>query len=92
MDYTKIKNKWKWKKNDEKYLENKLGPWKYKYKSDIGLGPKYTFGKKLKKFKNPGPGSYNIKTDIFNGPKYTIRLKIKEEEKKIMIIKKLHLY
>ena len=64
MDYPKIKNKWKWKKNGEKYLEKELGPGKYKYKSDIGLGPKYTFGKKLKKFKNPGPGSYNIKTDI----------------------------
>ena len=83
------------KKNDEKYSEKELGPGKYKYKSDIGLGPKYTFSKKLKKFKkfkNPGPGSYNIKADIFNGSKYTIGLKIKEEEKKIMIIKKLHLY
>ena len=37
------------KKNDEKNLEKGLGPGKYKYKSDIGLGPKYTFGKKLKK-------------------------------------------
>ena len=44
--------------------EKELGPGKYKYKSDIGLGPKYTFGKKikkLKKFRNPGPDSYNIK-------------------------------
>ena len=24
----------------------------YKYKNDIGLGPKYTIGKKLKKLKN----------------------------------------
>ena len=73
------------KKNEEKNLEKELGPGKYKYKSDIGLGPKYTFGKKikkLKKFRNPGPGSYNIKTDTFNGPKYTIGLKIKEEENK----------
>ena len=45
MDYPKIKNKWKWKKNGEKYLEKELGPGKYKYKSDIGLEPKYTFGK-----------------------------------------------
>ena len=73
-----IKNK-KIKSNIE------LGPGKYKFKSDIGLGPKYTIGKKLRKlkrFKCPGPATYNIKTDVFNGPKYTMGLKYKEEENK----------
>ena len=54
-------------------------------KRKIGLGPKYTFGKKLKKLKkfmNPGPGTYNIKTNVFNGPRYTMGLKIDEEESK----------
>ena len=57
---------------------------KYKFKSDKGLGPKYTIAKKLKKlkrFKCPGPGIYIIKTNVFNGPKYTIGLKYKEENK-----------
>jgi len=70
-------------KNNKNDLERKLGPGIYKYKSDIGLGPKYTIGKKLKKLKKfiiPGPGSYNIKTDVFNGPKYSIGLKLNEEE------------
>ena len=46
-----------------------LGPGKYDYKTEIGLGTKYTIGKKLKKYKIPGPGTYSIKTDIINGPK-----------------------
>ena len=29
------------KKNEEKNLEKELGPGKYKYRSDIGLGPIY---------------------------------------------------
>ena len=76
---------WSWSKTDLKKSEKKseLGPGKYKYKSDIGLGPKYTIGKRLKKlkrFKYPGPGAYNIKTDIFNGPKYTMGLKLEEKK------------
>ena len=65
--------------------KDELGPGKYKYKPDIGLGPKYSFGKKLKKlkkFKSPGPGTYNIKTDVFNSPKYTFGLKLNSEENK----------
>ena len=59
------------------------GPGEYNYTKEIGLGPKYTFGKKLKKRKKddfPGPGSYNIKTVIFDGPKYTMRAKETEKE------------
>ena len=70
-------------RNEKTKSNPDLGPGKYGFKSDIGLGPKFTFGKKLKKlkkFKNPGPGSYNINTDIFNGPKYTMGLKFKEIE------------
>ena len=61
-----------------------LRPGKFKFKTDIGLEPKYTIGKKLKKlkrFKCPGPGAYNIKIKVFNGPKYTMGLKYKEENK-----------
>ena len=70
---------------NKKDKSTNLGPGKYEYKTDIGLGPKYTMGKKLKKltkYKNPGPGTYDIKTDIFTGPKYTMRLKLNEEERK----------
>ena len=79
---------WTLYKTDSKNKKDKstiLGPGKYEYKTDIGLGPKYTIGKKLKKlkkFKSPGPGAYNIKTDIINSPKYSIGLKLNEEEKK----------
>ena len=69
--------------NNKNDLERKLGPRIYKYRSDIGLEPKYTIGKKLKKlkkFKISGPSSYNIKTDVFNGPKYFIGLKLNKEK------------
>ena len=59
------------------------GPGEYNYINEIGLGPKYTFRKKLKKRKKddfPGPGSYNIYTDLFDGPKYTMRAKEKLKE------------
>lgn len=51
------------------------GPGEYNYKKDIGIGPKYSFRKRLKKIKKdnfPGPGSYNINTVVFNGPSYTM--------------------
>lgn len=58
------------------------GPGEYNYKNEIGFGPKYSFGKRLKKNKKddfPGPGSYNINTVVFNGPSYTIRAREKEK-------------
>ena len=79
---------WTLYKTDSKNKKDKsttLGPGKYEYKTEIGLGPKYTIGKKLKKlkkFKNPGPGTYNIKIDVFTSPRYTMGLKLNEEEKK----------
>ena len=81
---------WNWhyitkkrKSNSSEKEKDSPGPGKYDYKIDIGLGPKYTFGKRLKKLKKdnfPGPGSYNIKTVLFNGPLYTIgeREKVKK--------------
>ena len=59
------------------------GPGEYNYKKDIGIGPKYTFRKRLKKSKKdnfPGPGSYNINTVVFNGPSYTMRGREKEKK------------
>ena len=79
---------WTLYKTDSKNKKDKsttLGPGKYEYKTEIGLGPKYTIGKrlkKLKKYKIPGPGTYNIKTDIINSPRYSIGLKLNEEERK----------
>ena len=79
---------WTWCKIEKnKKIKDKLktlGPGQYEYKIDIGVGPKYTFGKRLKKLKKlkiPGPGAYNIKRDVVNSPKYTIGLKLDEEKK-----------
>ena len=85
---------WNWnnqvkksKSNSSKKDKISPGPGEYNYNKDFGLGPKYSFGKKLRKNKTdnfPGPGSYNINTVVFNGPKYTMgsREKIKEIDKK----------
>ena len=71
------------KSNSSKKDKITPGPGEYKINNEIGLGPKYTFRKKLKKSKKddfPGPGSYNIHTVIFNGPSYTMGAREKEKE------------
>ena len=80
---------WNWhmqvkksKSHSSKKDKNTPGPGEYKLNNEIGLGPKYTFRKKLKKSKKdnfPGPGSYNIHTVIFNGPSYTMGAREKEK-------------
>ena len=82
---------WNWHMQEKKSKSNSSkkdkvtpGPGEYKINNEIGLGPKYSIRKKLKKSKKdnfPGPGSYNINTVIFNGPSYTMGAR--EKEKKI---------
>ena len=70
------------KSNSSKKEKVSPGPGEYNYNNEIGLGPKYTFRKKLKKSKKadfPGPGSYNINTVVFNGPAYTMGKREKEK-------------
>ena len=70
------------KSNNSK--KDKITPWpgEYKINNEIGLWPKYSIRKKLKKSKKddfPGPGSYNINTVIFNGPSYIMGAREKEK-------------
>lgn len=71
---------------------------RYEYRSYIGEGPKYSFGKvfgsqnnekaikKEKKFEVPGPGFYQVK-DADNGPKYSMYSRNHDSKKNLFKIK-----
>ena len=71
---------------------------RYEYRTYIGEGPKYSFGKvfgnkdneikikRQKKFEVPGPGFYPIK-DADNGPKYSMYSRNHDSKKNLLKIK-----